>query len=1084
MCFSFWYHMYGVAQKMALHFYVILDDAPPFLVWSETGSKGNRWKTGEFGIAHQGRVKILLEGVRGEDFRSDVAVDDISVQGGDCPSRTTSTPGPTTTRTPPTPSQEPTPTTTEPTTPEPTPTPTEPTTAEPEPTPSPTRPTVPAPSICTASGDPHYTTFDGQVHHFMGNCTYTLAKACSNSTRGLEAFDVSTTNEHRGSNRAVSYVHSVHVAVHGSQVSLLKNRKVNVNGTRRNLPVYIGGNKIVVRLSGSYVILITDFGLSVRFDGNHYVEVAMPAEYQGLLCGLCGNFNGNPGDDNLKPDGEPAGDSTQLGNSWLVPDNSSICSSPAESCDPKLEEEIQRNSACRLIADPTGPFGQCHALVDPARFLENCIYDVCLTQGQQTSVCHGLQAYAASCANAGLCVEWRNSTLCPVSCPVNSHYSSCGTSCPSSCVKPPGLPPCSPLPTDGCFCNEGFVLSGDTCVPEADCGCVDGQGNYYQVGFPPLGREAGRTRSGPASLAADLHSKGTILHTRRSIRTDFNIYAGELCEKPPGGQCLEGCVCHQGFVLSDDQCVPLSQCGCQDKDGRYHKIGESWLTPHCSQKCRCRKGGAIKCQDFGCEPGEVCDTKKDGKLHCKPTGFGNCLVTGDPHYLTFDGLLHHFQGLHTYVLAQTRPDASDRLEPLSIEGTNRLVAGSGQPSVLKELRIRVYNHTVLFRQRRKLVVDGVATEPPARPHEGLRIQQSGRQIFLESDFGLSVSFDGLENSGILLPNSYKRSLEGLCGNFDGRFKNDFAKPDGTLVKDVQTFGESWRVPVQRGSSHLRRNRVAEEPPEEAELDVGFSPLCSEEDIKVFSGNSACGILADPKGPFRGCLAHQDPDPFLQSCVFDMCREANRSARLCPILEQYAKGCQSKSLSVADWRAASGCAVQCQPHSHYNPCMSACPPSCSDLAAPASCSSPCLEGCECESGYVLSGFDCVPFRDCGCSFLGKYYKVGDRFMADDCSQDCVCRDSSSLDCKATGCPQDFHCRIFNFTRGCYQADPCEPNSCANNGTCVLDDSPDTFHCECLENYEGLLCETRVTPEADPCQPNPCLNNGICVRHNSS
>lgn len=50
--------MYGVARKMALHFYVILDDAPPFLVWSETGSKGNRWKTAEFSVVHQGRVKV------------------------------------------------------------------------------------------------------------------------------------------------------------------------------------------------------------------------------------------------------------------------------------------------------------------------------------------------------------------------------------------------------------------------------------------------------------------------------------------------------------------------------------------------------------------------------------------------------------------------------------------------------------------------------------------------------------------------------------------------------------------------------------------------------------------------------------------------------------------------------------------------------------------------------------------------------------------------------------------------------------------------------------------------------------------
>lgn len=68
------------------------------------------------------------------------------------------------------------------------------------------------------------------------------------------------------------------------------------------------------------------------------------------------------------------------------------------------------------------------------------------------------------------------------------------------------------------------------------------------------------------------------------------------------------------------------------------------------------------------------------------------------------------------------------------------------------------------------------------------------------------------------------------------------------------------------------------------------------------------------------------------------------------------------------------ALQCPPNSTYASCMSACPASCSDLAAPAECSTPCLEGCECLPGHVLSGFDCVPYRECGYTFLGKYYKV--------------------------------------------------------------------------------------------------------------
>lgn len=35
---------------------------------------------------------------------------------------------------------------------------------------------------------------------------------------------------------------------------------------------------------------------------------------------LAGNFNGNPNDDNLKPDNTPASNTNELGESWQVPD--------------------------------------------------------------------------------------------------------------------------------------------------------------------------------------------------------------------------------------------------------------------------------------------------------------------------------------------------------------------------------------------------------------------------------------------------------------------------------------------------------------------------------------------------------------------------------------------------------------------------------------------------------------------------------------------------------------------------------------------------------------------------------------------
>lgn len=68
------------------------------------------------------------------------------------------------------------------------------------------------------------------------------------------------------------------------------------------------------------------------------------------------------------------------------------------------------------------------------------------------------------------------------------------------------------------------------------------------------------------------------------------------------------------------------------------------------------------------------------------------------------------------------------------------------------------------------------------------------------------------------------------------------------------------------------------------------------------------------------------------------------------------------------------AVPCPPNSHYNPCTSACPATCIDPLASMNCSRPCVEGCECNNGFVTSGDQCVSMSNCGCLQNGQYYEV--------------------------------------------------------------------------------------------------------------
>ncbi|TFJ96016.1 SPFH/Band 7/PHB domain protein [Platysternon megacephalum] len=339
-------------------------------------------------------------------------------------------------------------------------------------------------STCIGTGDPHYTTFDGKKYDFMGTCIYQFAALCSEDPT-LTPFNVKVENNNRGS-KAVSFTKTVTLEVYNMTISLSQEhpRKIQVNGVFVDLP-FSHQHKFKAYISGVHGFIQTDFDLRVSFDWYSYARVIIPNTYANAVCGLCGNANQDPSDDLTMKDGTQTSDEIQFADSWKVgevPGCSSSCTGDCSVCSEAQKQPYKGDQYCGVLTRQNGPFRQCHGAIDPAPFFDDCLYDTCQYKGHQDTLCSAISAYVTSCQARGIRIgQWRSASFCRPTCPLNSHYELCGISCPSNCNDLWALDRCEKPCAEGCFCDAGFTLSGDKCIPVAQCGCVH-QGRYYGKG--------------------------------------------------------------------------------------------------------------------------------------------------------------------------------------------------------------------------------------------------------------------------------------------------------------------------------------------------------------------------------------------------------------------------------------------------------------------------------------------------------------------------------------------------------------------------------------------------------------------------
>ncbi|XP_059522530.1 IgGFc-binding protein [Myotis daubentonii] len=796
-------------------------------------------------------------------------------------------------------------------------------------------------ATCQASGDPHYTTFDGRRFDFMGTCVYVLAQTCG-TRPGLDQFAVLQENV-EWNNRKVSVTRVVTVQVANFTLRLeQKQWKVKVNGVDMKLPVVLAQGRVRASQHGSDIVIQTDFGLRVAYDLMYNVRVTVPGNYYQQLCGLCGNYNGDPKDDFQKPDGSQAGSPNEFGNSWEEAVPGSPClrpptCKPGEDCNPpecgpELQNKYQQEQFCGLLTSPTGPLAACHKLLDPQGPLHDCVFDLCVGDGSQDILCSNIHAYVSACqALGGYVKPWRNESFCPMKCPSNSHYELCADTCSLSCSALSAAPQCPDNCAEGCQCDPGFLSDGQACVPIEKCGCYH-NGVYYEP--------------------------------EQTVLID---------------SCRQQCVCHagKGLVCQNYSCEAGHVC--QSVAGILSCVKEL-------------------CHGVTCRPQETCQ-EKGGHGVCVPNYEATCWLWSDPHYHSFDGWDFDFQGTCNYVLTTTSCPGvnSQGLTPFTITTKNE---NRGNPAVsyVRLVTVTALNVNISIHKGEvgKVRVNGVLTALPTSVAGGrLSVTQGASKAILATDFGLRVSYNWNWRVEVTLPSSYHGAVCGLCGNMDRNPNNDQAFPNRTLAHSIPVWGGSWRAPGWDPLCWDECQGSCPTCPDDQLEEYQGPGFCGPLAADAKGPFAACHAHVAPESFFKGCVL----DVCLGGGAHDiLCQALATYAAACQaagiVIEDWRTqaGCEISCPNNSHYEL-------CGP-----PCPASCP-SPAPPTIPAPCEGPCAEGCQCDAGFVLSVDRCVPLDGgCGCWANNTYHEAGSEFWAGTtCSQRCHCGPGGgSLVCKPARC----------------------------------------------------------------------------------
>ncbi|XP_022108975.1 uncharacterized protein LOC110989137 [Acanthaster planci] len=334
--------------------------------------------------------------------------------------------------------------------------------------------------LCRGLGDPHYRNFAGHTFDFQGNCTYVFARDCKEDPD----FEVHVVNQSPLFNMAVSSTVEVILVFDGRTILLKQAREVLIDGERQDSLERLEEDFTLTEQGLKVVVHVPKYSLTVIWNHKDIVDVRLPRNSGGDVCGLCGNTRVfQPMGSYQMKSGTVVQDPVVFGNSWQVdvgtceanthPNNWAQLGHSLSS-----SQLIIAQRFCKFISQAL--VSGCPITAATADFRrQSCELDH--GSGLRDKACSIINDFRDECTGEGGTVSESTNTQCSTECASHLNHTQCVMPCStcSSLRLSPGS--CQGACAAGCTCPDGKLDDGDSCVDEDNCGC-EHEGRYYKLG--------------------------------------------------------------------------------------------------------------------------------------------------------------------------------------------------------------------------------------------------------------------------------------------------------------------------------------------------------------------------------------------------------------------------------------------------------------------------------------------------------------------------------------------------------------------------------------------------------------------------